>query len=239
MERKVGEIFEYNGVKLITIENNSCEGCFFNNRDICTIGNRLLLCSSIFRKDNKNVIFREDNKNVIFRKMETTRTIKLTLEKAKEFYKKGGEFRDLALSAFTEEELKKVELPKTWEEFCSQFKIQYGEYYIYIDSSIKENSDDYRNSIFDRNMLPSKKAAEQHLALMQLHQLRDCYRQGWEPNWLDDDENKYCIVYNSVYNYSISINKSTRVFLSFQSREIAQLFLDNFRNLIEEARDLI
>ena len=29
------------------------------------------------------------------------RTVKLTLEKAKEFYKKGGEFRDLALSAFT------------------------------------------------------------------------------------------------------------------------------------------
>ena len=87
-------------------------------------------------------------------------------------------------------------------------------------------------------MLPSKEAAEQHLALMQLHQLRDCYRQGWEPNWLDDG-NKYCIVYNSVYNYFISINKSTRVFLSFQSREIAQLFLDNFRNLIEEAGDLI
>lgn len=167
-----------------------------------------------------------------------TRTIKLTLEKAKEFYKKGGEFKDLALSAFTEQELVKIELPKTWEEFCSQFNMQYGEYYIYIDSSIKENSDDYRNSIFDKNMLPSKEAAEAHLALMQLHQLRDCYRQGWTPNWLDDN-NKYCIVYNSVYNYSISINKSTRVFLSFQSREIAQLFLDNFRNLIEEAGDLI
>ena len=51
-----------------------------------------------------------------------TRTIKLTLEKAKEFYKKGGEFRDLALSAYTEEELTKVELPKTWEEFCETIK---------------------------------------------------------------------------------------------------------------------
>ena len=231
MDKKIGEVFEHNGVTLITIENNGCEGCFFNS-SICTLvnSNQYLPCVPKYRDDNKSVIFKK------VEDMEE-RTVKLTLEKAKEFYKKGGEFRDLALSAFTEEELTKVELPKTWEEFCSQFKI-HGEYYIYIDSSIKENSDDYRNSIFDRNMLPSKKAAEQHLALMQLYQLRDCYRQGWEPNWLDD-ENKYCIVYNSVYNYSISINKSTRVFLSFQSREIAQLFLDNFRNLIEEAGDLI
>ena len=34
-----------------------------------------------------------------------TRNIKLTLEKAREFYNKGGEFRDLILSAFSEEEL--------------------------------------------------------------------------------------------------------------------------------------
>lgn len=235
MDKKIGEIFEHNGVTLITIEdknNGSCKGCYFLNDDNCAaMNNQEISCCASCRDDNKNVIFKE------VEGMEP-RTIKLTLEKAKEFYKKEGEFRDLALSAFTEEELTKVELPKTWEEFCSQFNMQYGEYYIYIDSSIKENSDDYRNSIFDRNMLPSKKAAEAHLALMQLHQLRDCYRQGWEPNWLDD-ENKYCIVYNSVYNYSISINKSTRVFLSFQSREIAQLFLDNFRNLIKEAGDLI
>ena len=227
MEKRIGEVFEYNGVTLTTIENDSCEGCFFNDGNICTREARLILCSPMFRKDNKNVIFKE---------MET-RTIKLTLEKAKEFYKKGGEFRDLALSAFTEEELTKVELPKTWEEFCSQFKI-HGEYYIDTDSSINGDCSGRRSPIFDKNMLPSKEAAEQHLALMQLHQLRDCYRQGWEPNWLDDG-NKYCIIYNSVHNYSISINKNTRVFLSFQSREIAQLFLDNFRNLIEEAGDLI
>lgn len=234
MEKKIGETFKYNGVTLITIEdknNDGCKECYFLNGSICTVcNNSEIFCTASCR---------DDNKNVTFKKVEgmETRTIQLTLEKAKEFYKKGGELRDLALSAFTEEELTKVELPKTWEEFCSQFKI-HGEYYIYIDSSIKENSDDYRNSIFDRNMLPSKKAAEAHLALMQLHQLRDCYRQGWKPNWLDD-ENKYCIVYNSAYNYSISINKSTRVFLSFRSREVAQLFLDNFRSLIEEAGDLI
>ena len=231
MERKVGEIFECDGVTLcVEQESQACQGCYFDQFEQCYRYRSVRgECQSGSRS----------SRGVIFKKVEDmeSRTVKLTLEKAKEFYNKGGEFRDLALSAFTEEELTKVELPKTWEEFCSQFKI-HRKYYIDIDSYICEDNTGRRDPLFDRNMLPSKKAAEQHLALMQLYQLRDCYRQGWEPNWLDD-ENKYCIVYNSVYNYSISINKSTRVFLSFQSREIAQLFLDNFRNLIEEAGDLI
>ena len=230
MERKIGEVFNINGETFIVVEDNSdlCNDCcFWNNR--CYAHN----VGSCSRMD------RSDSRSVIFRKVEDMeeRTVKLTLEKAKEFYKKGGEFRDLALSAFTEEELTKVCLPKTWEKFCSQFNIR-EEYYIDADSSIEEANNGYRDPLYDKNILPSKKAAEQHRALMQLHQLRDCYRQGWKPNWLDDG-NKYCIIYNSVHDYSISINKNTRVFLSFQSREIAQLFLDNFRNLIEEAGDLI
>lgn len=239
MEKKIGEVFEYNGVTLITIENNSCEGCFFNNRNICTIGNRLFLCSSIFREDNKNVIFRDDNKNVTFKEVKDmeSRTIQLTLEKAKEFYKKGGELRDLALSVYTKDELTRIELPRTWEKFCSKVSKKEVESYIGTDSDILSAPYLYRDPKRDRNVLPSKDDAKAHLVLMQLHQLRDCYRQGWEPNWLDD-ENKYCIVY-SAYNYVISINAFTSTFLSFQSREIAQLFLDNFRNLIEEAGDLI
>ena len=239
MEKKIGEVFEHNGVTLITIEdknNDDCKGCYFFNSNICIVENdQHISCSALCRDDNKSVIFRK------VEDMES-RTVKLTLEKAKEFYKKGGEFRDLALSAFTEEELTKVELPKTWEEFCSQFKI-HGEYCINTDSSIKEENDDYRDPLYDRSVLPSKKAAEAHLALMQLHQLRDCYRQGWTPDWSDSNKDKYCIIYNGAYSgtnsYRIDIYIDVRTFLSFQSREIAQLFLDNFRNLIKEAGDLI
>lgn len=232
MERKVGEIFECDGVKLrVEQESQACQGCYFDQFEQCYRYRSVRgECQSASRS----------SRGVIFRKVEDVeeRTVKLTLEKAKEFYKKGGEFKDLALSAFTKEELTKVERPKTWEEFCSQFKI-HGEYYIYIDSSIKENSDDYRNSLFDRNMLPSKEAAEAHLALMQLHQLRDCYRQGWEPNW-SDGEDKYCIVrsYNDT-KHLVAAYKGAKVFLSFQSADIARLFLKNFRGLIEAAGDLV
>lgn len=78
---------------------------------------------------------------------------------------------------------------------------------------------------------------------MQLHQLRDCYRQGWVPDW-SDCKDKYCIIYNGIYcntnyNHCITVNTGTREFLSFQSKEIAEEFLNNFRDLIEQAGDLI
>ena len=233
MELNIGETIKYNGVSLIVIEgkNNSCEGCFFSGRTLCSAAVSEIYCSASYRDDNKSIIFKE------VEDMET-RTIKLTLEKAKEFYKKGGEFKELALSAFTEEELTKGGLPKTWEEFCSQFNI-HREYYIETDSNIYEDNNDRRSPLFDKNMLPSKEAAEAHLALMQLHQLRDCYRQGWEPNW-SDGEDKYCIVrsYNNT-NHLVAAYKGAKVFLSFQSADIARLFLKNFRGLIEAAGDLV
>lgn len=167
------------------------------------------------------------------------RIIKLTLEKAKEFYKKGGEFKDLALSAFTEQELTKVESPKTWEEFCHSHPVKRGEYYITTDSWIKEViRDNERDPQKDINLFSSAKQAEAYLALMQLHQLRDCYRQGWIPNWNDGSVKYY--VYISSCGSSI-IDKTVNIshFLSFQTKEKAMEFSFNFRNLIIQAGDLL
>lgn len=50
MKKEVSEVFDYNGVTLTTIENDSCEGCFFNDRNICTREAKLILCSPMFRK---------------------------------------------------------------------------------------------------------------------------------------------------------------------------------------------
>ena len=89
----------------------------------------------------------------------------------------------------------------------------------------------------DSNLLPNKQAAEAHLALIKLHQLRDCYRQGWKPDW-EKEEIKWCIDKRKNY-LIITSSYSYSKFLSFQSKEIAQLFLNNFQDLIEEAGDLI
>ena len=164
------------------------------------------------------------------------RVITLTPEKAKEFYKKGGEFRDLALSAYTEEELN-PSLPKTWEEFCDLFKI-HEEYHIDSASDIIKNEGDYyRDPILNRNLLVSKEAANQHLVLMQLHRLRDCYRQGWKPD-LTVPESIFAI-FCTKGKYSVEEFIYSSGFLSFQSRQLAQEFLNNFRDLILQAGDLI
>ena len=55
-----------------------------------------------------------------YKEMKEERNITLTLEKAKEWYKKGGELKEIALQAFTEIELNP--LPRSWEEYCRKHK---------------------------------------------------------------------------------------------------------------------
>lgn len=138
------------------------------------------------------------------------------------------------------------QLPKTWEEFCEMKNFNKSEAYIDFNSHCVEVNlldDETRCYHDDRNILPSKQAAEAHLVLMQLHQLRDYYRQGWLPDYTDAF-NKFCIVqhfdyYSYEHNYEIVASSIIPRFLSFQSKEIAEKFLNNFRDLIEKAGDLI
>ena len=235
MERKIGEIFECSGVKLrVEPEICMCKGCYLK-RDSFKWCTQYKSVRGECQKSSRSDI------GIIFKKVGDMeeRTIKLTLEKAKEFYKKGGELRDLALSVYTKDELTRIELPRTWEEFCSKVSKKEVESYIGTDSDILSAPYLYRNPKRDRNVLPSQEAAKAHLALMQLHQLRDCYRQGWKPDW-SDCEDKYCIVrsYNDT-KHLVAAYKGAKVFLSFQSADIARLFLKNFRGLIEAAGDLV
>lgn len=132
----------------------------------------------------------------------------------------------------------KPQLPKTWKEFCYNNDRKPNEAFIKGSSETQVITEQCeRHPFWDKNILPNKQAAEQHLALMQLHQLRDCYRQGWIPDW-SDCKNKYGIIYNGAYCIIVN-NTHTSEFLTFQSREIAQEFFNSFKDLIEQAGDLI
>ena len=134
----------------------------------------------------------------------------------------------------------KKELPKTWEEFCETHEVQKGEAYITDISTIciAEYTGDTRDMYADKNILPSEEEAEAHLALMQLHQLRDCWREGWVPDWNDGDQDKYVIVPNDgefkIYEYH-----TIRRFLAFQDEKRADEFKDCFIDLIRKAGDFI
>lgn len=77
----------------------------------------------------------------------------------------------------------------------------------------------------------------QHIALLQLHKLRDCYRQGWVPDWKEDD-GKW-VIYRQYNKPSVYYAENLDQFLSFPSEGLAEEFLRNFRDLIEQAGDLI
>ena len=133
----------------------------------------------------------------------------------------------------------KPPLPKTWDEFCEQNLIKRGEYFLNSFSTSEQGTcETIRHKDSDRNILPNKQATEQHLVLMQLHQLRDCYRQGWTPDWNNSIQNKY-VIYNLEGKFTISPYYCHSHFLAFQNEKRAEEFLTNFRDLIGQAGDLI
>ena len=166
-----------------------------------------------------------------------TRYIEMSLDTARRMYERGGEFREIALGAFTEQELVGDRLPKTWKEYCATNDRKNGESWINFDSSfdkIMQHEIGKRNPDTDKNLLPNLGCAKAHLALMQLHQLRDCYRQGWKPSFR---------IYYGITRLDgellVSDISMCSCFLSFQTKELAEEFLNNFRELIVEAGDLI
>lgn len=168
------------------------------------------------------------------KEMKKERYITLTLKKAKEWYKRGGELKEVALQAFSEEELTKPDLPKSWGEFCKNYPIQDGECWLSGCDEIYEKGPDIERIY--KNWIPSKKSAEAHLALIQLEQLRDCWRQGWEPIW--DISEKWCI---RLWGNELSVGITTNIsrFLTFPTKEMAEDFLKYFKDLIEIAKDFI
>ena len=125
-------------------------------------------------------------------------------------------------------------LPKTWEECIAKIKdLECIDRNSCIDTATF--SDDVASNHI--NDIPIG-LGKPMLALCQLLVCREVYRQGWKPNWKDDKEIKYCIerVENWITKETYTL---TAKVLSFQSAEIRDEFLENFRDLIEEAKELI
>lgn len=78
-----------------------------------------------------------------------------------------------------------------------------------------------------------------YIALMQLHQLRDCYRQGWTPD-MTKNERVYCILPHRL-NRTLYVDSYYAYyrFLTFQTKELAEEFIKNFSDIILSAMDLL
>lgn len=134
------------------------------------------------------------------------------------------------------------ELPTTWEEFCKNHLLKVGESWITSISEItyisKEKGGSTRFCNRDEHVLPSTKYAEAMLALCQLIQLRDCYNDGWQPDWTDGNTVKYClgVCQNRVTKEVLQI---TNKVMTFKTMDLRDEFLENFKDLIEIAKPLL
>ena len=129
-------------------------------------------------------------------------------------------------------------LPRSWEEFCVTHDITMSEYFIGETGNIFNSNSGKRIPEISKTILPSEQAAEAHLAYMQLHQLRNAWREGWTPDWTDNTQAKFAIIYNKD-EYIVFNCRFINRFLSFQDETRATEFLQCYKGLIKKAGDLI
>ena len=139
------------------------------------------------------------------------------------------------LQAFAKElypELGKKQLPKSWED------LRIKGFYVDISSNIKESDDYFSPSEYDKNVFANKEQAEATIAMAQLSQLMKVYNDGWEADWSNNSSIKFNLYY---FNNELIIIKDNGVrrYLTFKDQETAELFIENFKELIEQAKPLL
>ena len=141
---------------------------------------------------------------------------------------------------------KEINRPKNWKEYCDNFKGQF--YYIRDDRDTIGTSFTSTGLISAyKNILPTKELADASLAMMQLMSLREDWihkwlkdigiTDDWKPNW-DGTFHYFCII---ILDNKYVVDKFHRYRqpLSFPSREMAEDFMDCFRDLLEIAKPLL
>lgn len=142
---------------------------------------------------------------------------------------------DKEKSSFDEIVFKKVKkgLPDSWEKLGSVagYYVSTGCQIFDVYAEMTENE--------HKNIFYSKAEAKASIALAQLSQLRAIARNEWVPNWEDPNKLKWVIRLDSLQGLRIDAFCYCNYYLSFQSKEIAEEFLEKYKNLIEDASPLL
>jgi hypothetical protein len=154
-----------------------------------------------------------------------TRNVKISLETAQRWYNgTDNELKELALQTYPE--LAKKELPKSF----SEIGVVHG--WFFNENEVLEETNKCQDKGGFRYCFATENQAKSSLAMAKLSQLMAVYNNGWQADWNDEDESKFCIVF---YDGAIRVDSlcSTKRFLAFKTKEIAEEFLENFREDIE------
>ena len=128
--------------------------------------------------------------------------------------------------------------PKTWEEFCKEKPVSGIEYFINHNSVVLEYGDSEDRDEADKNLCKTKEEAEAFLTLIQLKRLWHEYVEGFESDYFGYSIYLIDISGAPVGNgWFIDETNECSIF-SFPSIELAQKFLDNFKELFKKIEPL-
>ena len=213
MERKIGEVFECNGVRLKVVEGEGCENCYFHN--LVPFGN-VCKCGEYMKIHGECGTIREDGKSVQFVKVE-----------------------DIKTESMKEQETKSLPIPEGWE-FAG-----YDNGEIKIRRVEPELPTDYEKALGAvkvseiRSLLVPSGMYGAVSALCKLLIYRNAWWQklGWKPDWKKHDD-KYVVRINGG-NIISSVFLNDNFILTFPTEEVRDKFAETFRDLIEEAKELL
>lgn len=210
MERKIGEVFEYNGVRLKVVEGDFCENCYFRDKrenEPCVRSEHISVSGACSKQK------REDHKSVQF--------IEIKNEKMKEEIKslpipEGWEFAGYDNG---EVRIRKVEpeLPTDFEEALYSIKV----------SEI-------------RSLLVPKGMHGAVSALCKLLIYRNAWWQklGWKPDFENGMLIKY-VISNWGSKLDTGVSGMNDAILAFPTEEVRDKFAETFKDLIEKAKELL
>lgn len=199
MERKIGEIFTYNGKIYQVVKSDTCTNCAFRENDCSIIRSRIGLCVSSIRFDKTNVVFKE---------------IKM-------------EIKNNQLT---------IDIPEGMEIDLENSDLAKGIVKFKKDNITYKNIEDTLNlEINSKIMVANINNISKLRALNKLMNIAKYYNGDWKPNWSDQNEYKYFIIYKGDiykvdYNWTIISNN-----IYFKNEKDAQAVIDNpnFRDILD------
>lgn len=97
-----------------------------------------------------------------------------------------------------------------------------------------------------KEIYPTKELSDAAEALRKLLFLRDYYNKGWQPNWIDQYQEKYCIINFLEEIDFINYSKKSKFeeykfyhILTFKTEQIRDKFLEEQKELLEIAKPLL
>lgn len=131
--------------------------------------------------------------------------------------------------------LKKIERPRTWDEYCEKMK---GKDCYYVNNFYNE----VKSSLFGDTPLmeefDNKEDAVAFDAFCKLLKLRKDWVRYWKPDWTNYDQMKFTI-HVEANEIIDCVNTYVSRSMCFPTEDMCNEFIDTFRDLLEIAKPLL